>query len=146
MSRSKRSDPRVSVFNRQRKLPVDRKTLADFAAALAETVGGTPDFCIVLVSDAAIRKLNRRFRNEDHPTDVLSFSYGSLPGQGEETHLGDIVISVESADRQKQGDLTTELCRLSLHGLLHLLGYDHEADDGAMARKERRLRKELGLP
>ena len=98
---------------------------------------------MALVPDARVRALNRQFRRQDTPTDVLSFP-AEEPGQ-----LGDIVIAVGVARRQAREaghSLATELRVLALHGLLHLLGYDHEHDDGRMARLERRLRRKAGLP
>ncbi len=97
---------------------------------------------VALVSDARIRALNRTFRKKDQPTDVLSFP-ADEPGQ-----LGDVVIAIGVARRQAAAAghaLATELRVLALHGLLHLLGYDHEQDDGRMGRLERRLRREGGL-
>jgi probable rRNA maturation factor len=97
---------------------------------------------IALVPDVRVRALNRQFRRKDATTDVLSFP-ADEPGQ-----LGDIVIAVGVARRQaaEAGHaLATELRVLALHGLLHLLGYDHEHDDGQMARLERRLRRSGGL-
>jgi probable rRNA maturation factor len=97
---------------------------------------------IALVSDARIRALNRRFRGKDRTTDVLSFP-AKEPGV-----LGDVVIAAGVAARQAvqaRHSLQAELRVLALHGLLHLLGYDHEHDDGRMARLERRLRVKGGL-
>ena len=97
---------------------------------------------IAVVSDARIRALNRRFRGKDRATDVLSFPAGE-PGA-----LGDVVIAAGVAARQalRAGhSLQDEFRVLALHGLLHLLGYDHEHDDGRMARLERRLRVKGGL-
>jgi len=97
---------------------------------------------IAIVSDARVRALNRKFRKKDTATDVLSFP-AEEPG-----HLGDVVISAGVAARQARAaghSLATELRVLALHGLLHLLGYDHERDDGQMARLERRLRRMGGL-
>jgi probable rRNA maturation factor len=97
---------------------------------------------IALVSDARIRALNRRFRGKDRATDVLSFPAGE-PGV-----LGDVVIAAGVAARQavQAGhSLQAEVRVLALHGLLHLLGYDHQHDDGRMARLERRLRVKGGL-
>ncbi|HMC75832.1 MAG TPA: rRNA maturation RNase YbeY [Vicinamibacterales bacterium] len=108
---------------------------------------------IALVSDARIRAFNARFRRRDQATDVLSF-----PGDAPRTSplaprasLGDIVISSHTARRQAKDaghSYATELKVLALHGLLHLLGYDHHdpADRGRMARLERRLRVRGGLP
>jgi probable rRNA maturation factor len=97
---------------------------------------------VALVSDARVRVLNRRFRRKDGATDVLSFP-ADEPGI-----LGDIVIASGVARRQAAAAghaFATELRVLALHGLLHLLGYDHERDDGEMARLERRLRRKGGL-
>jgi probable rRNA maturation factor len=97
---------------------------------------------IAIVSDARVRALNRKFRKKDKATDVLSF-----PSE-ESGYLGDVVISSGVAARQARAaghPLGTELRVLALHGLLHLLGYDHERDDGQMARLERRLRRLGGL-
>ena len=97
---------------------------------------------VALVSDARVRKLNARYRAKDTPTDVLSFPAGE-PG-----FLGEVVIASGVARRQafQAGHpIQVELRILALHGLLHLLGYDHERDDGRMARMERRLRRKGGL-
>ncbi|MBK5296676.1 MAG: rRNA maturation RNase YbeY [Vicinamibacteria bacterium] len=102
-------------------------------------------------SDARVRALNRTYRGVDAATDVLSF-----PGPGPRDayggqappFLGDIVIARGVARRQAraQGHAeSTEWRVLALHGLLHLLGYDHEADNGAMRRLEERLRQRGGL-
>lgn len=101
------------------------------------------DLSIAIVSDRRMRALNRQFRGKDYVTDVLSFP------SGERGFMGDIVIAAGVLRRQAREaghSVTTELRVLSLHGLLHLLGYDHEADDGKMARVETTLRKRAGLP
>ena len=106
------------------------------------------DVTIALVSDGRMRSLNRVFRGKDYATDVLSFPAHDASAPGAADYLGDIVIATGVAERQagEAGHpLTTELRVLALHGLLHLLGYDHEADDGLMARTEARLRKKAGL-
>ena len=109
---------------------------------------------IAVVPDARVRALNRQYRNKNDNTDVLSFptesqvdrraSLATRPA----AFLGDIVIAAGVARRQASvggHSLQTELRILALHGLLHLLGYDHEQDSGQMARLERRLRREGGL-
>lgn len=106
---------------------------------------------IALVSDARVRGLNRRFRGVDAATDVLSFPAEARPGARAHRFLGDIVIARGVARRQARRmghSEATELKVLALHGLLHLLGYDHEhaEDRGAMAKLERRLRRQGGLP
>ncbi len=111
--------------------------LADIAPRAARG-----ELAIALVGDAKMRSLNRQFRDVDRPTDVLAFP------SGENGHLGDIVIATGVARRQAQAaghSLATELRCLALHGLLHLLGYDHERDDGQMARLEHRLRRRGGI-
>jgi probable rRNA maturation factor len=99
------------------------------------------ELCLVFAGDAALRRLNRRYRGKDRPTDVLSF-----PGPGGADGLGDVVISVPAAERnarQLGRSLAQELDVLALHGFLHVLGFDHETDDGTMDRLERRLRLRL---
>jgi probable rRNA maturation factor len=94
---------------------------------------------IALVTDAEMRKLNREFRGRDYATDVLSFPA---------SHLGDLAIAKGVARRQARQHGHTELVELkllALHGLLHLLGYDHERDAGEMHRVEQRLRRRGGL-
>ena len=131
------------------------------SAAPARAAG---DVSIALVDDRAIRRLNREFRGIDRVTDVLSFPSGPQPALRQQLgalrarsrsagrrqpHLGDIAIALGCARRQAREhghSLETELRVLALHGLLHLLGYDHEADEGQMQRVEERLRRRAGLP
>ena len=124
---------------------------------------------VALVSDATVRRLNRAYRGVDRATDVLSFSATPSPepripnpksGPNPESRipnpesrilgvfLGDIVIARGVARRQARAaghSELTELRVLALHGLLHLLGYDHEGDNGRMREVERRLRRKGGL-
>ncbi|MGE3345407.1 MAG: rRNA maturation RNase YbeY [Vicinamibacterales bacterium] len=98
---------------------------------------------IALITNPAMRRLNRDYRGKDYPTDVLSF-----PAE-ERGCLGDIAIAKGVAARQARAlghTVETELKVLALHGLLHLLGHDHETDAGEMARMEERLRRKAGLP
>ena len=100
------------------------------------------DLSIAIVSDRRMRALNRQFRGKDAVTDVLSFP------SDERGFMGDIVVASGMAARQAKEaghSVQTELKVLALHGLLHLLGYDHETDDGKMALAEARLRKKAGL-
>jgi len=122
------------------------RTLARFLAEAQAAVRLKGEVTVLLTTDAAIRKLNREFRHKDKATDVLSFP---AEGIGSEEIAGDLAISVPTALRQAvelSHSLSTELKVLILHGLLHLAGYDHEADEGKMARRERLLRQRLGLP
>lgn len=98
------------------------------------------DVDILIATNERLRDLNRRFRRKNKPTDVLSFPRSSG---------GDIAISAQIAlqNAQRYGhSLVTELKILVLHGMLHLAGYDHESDNGRMARAESRLRSQLKLP
>jgi probable rRNA maturation factor len=96
------------------------------------------EFCVVFVTDDTMRRYNREYRGFDKSTDVLSFS-------GDDDYLGDILISSETAYNQARNSKTlsfeTNIRRLLLHGLLHLVGYDHETDNGEMRILERRLRR-----
>ena len=103
---------------------------------------------LAIVSDARVRALNRTYRGKDQATDVLSFPSGEGPGVPDPGFLGDIVIARGVTRRQARvarHSERDELRVLALHGLLHLLGYDHERDEGSMARLERRLRIKGGL-
>lgn len=135
----------VEVVNRQRGRKIDTETWTAFAARAIDAIGKHgSSVTIAFVSDRNIRKLNQQFRNIDKATDVLSFP----AGDEEETNLGDIAISVETASAQaKDNGLTfdNEIAQLILHGLLHLSGYDHETDNGEMNRLELQLRKKLGI-
>jgi len=136
-----RSELKVVLLDRQRRRKLDRARLSRVIKGAARVLGVTGEVSLVLTGDRALRALNSRYRGKDTPTDVLSF-----PGEGGETGLGDIVISVDTAARNARGlgrTLPQELDVLALHGFLHVLGYDHETDDGTMDRLEARLRRRL---
>jgi probable rRNA maturation factor len=129
-----------------RRLPkgLARDDLKAFAARLEKCVAGGRPFTWLLTDDAELQRLNRQFLGRDYPTDVLSFP--SAEGEGS---IGEIAISLERAAeqaRERGHSLRNEVEILLLHGVLHLLGMDHETDRGRMARAERRHRRELGLP
>jgi probable rRNA maturation factor len=144
-----------------RRTPIER-----FARALGKEVAKGRRFDALITGDAELRRLNRDFRGQDHPTDVLSFpasgqqplphgrgSDGSPPTEprpaGSGAFLGDIAISLGRARaqaRQFGHGIEQEVQILMLHGVLHLCGHDHESDSGAMARAEKRWRAKLGLP
>jgi probable rRNA maturation factor len=118
------------------------RALEQFAARAQRAAGVRGDVDVLVTSSAQLRRLNRRFRNKNGPTDVLTFP--SANGAA-----GDIAISAEIAARNalRLGHSPAEEIEiLILHGLLHLAGYDHQTDAGAMARKEARLRRAFGLP
>jgi len=127
--------------NRQRQRRVRPARLRRVLRAAARDLGVTGELAVVLAGDRTLRSLNARYRGKDKPTDVLSF-----PGPGGQEGLGDVVISLETAARNARAlgrTLPQEVDVLALHGFLHVLGYDHETDDGTMDRLERRLRREL---
>ncbi len=118
-----------------------------------KAAGCSGSVSVLLTSDERIRELNREFRGKNVPTDVLSFpavAWEFEAGNGHKAKsAGDLAISLETAARQAESlghSLATEVKILILHGGLHLAGFDHETDDGEMARKEKRLRRQLGLP
>jgi probable rRNA maturation factor len=140
----------IEVFNRQRLYPINRAEVARLSrATLRRAHRSAATVTITFIRDAAMQRLNRAYRGIDAPTDVLSFAYHESehtdPGADPE-HLGDVIISVETAARYaKKLKLTfeDEIRTLVIHGTLHLAGYDHETDNGEMNRLERRLRREL---
>jgi probable rRNA maturation factor len=142
-----REPPPISDAASQSALSIPvRRRLARFLAKAQSAVQLRGQVTILLTTDTTMRDLNRRFRGQDKPTDVLSFPADTLVQDKEK---GDLAISVDAARRQAsdQGhSLTAELEILLLHGLLHLAGYDHESDEGRMDHRERLLRQRLGLP
>ena len=146
-------------MNRQRAARLARPPLESFLRLVKNELGlEEADLTVRLVSDAEISRMNETFRKKKGPTDVLSFPMvarrrpvrlrrGSRTVRAGE-YLGDIAISPATAKRyaKKNGrKLSSELQVLILHGVLHLLGYDHEIDRGKMDRIEQKLRKRLGL-
>jgi len=130
----------VLLLNRQRRR-VDTARLRRVLRSAARDLRIGGEIAVVLGGDRGIRRLNARYRRKDRPTDVLSF-----PGPGADAGLGDVVISVATAERNARAEgrtLAQELDVLAIHGLLHCLGYDHETDDGAMDRLEGRLRRRV---
>ena len=130
------------TFRRQ---PVDvrPRSVAAFARRLQHEVARGRPFDCLIAGDAMLRRLNREFRGQDHATDVLSF-----PTTGT-ARLGDLAISIQRARvqaRRYRHSTGQEIRVLMLHGVLHLMGMDHETDKGRMARAESRWRVRLGLP
>lgn len=126
--------------------PALRKSeLARFLTRAKRLTGLSGEVNLLLADDRRIRALNKTFRGKNKPTDVLSFP-ATENGEG---LIGDLAISVDTAARQaaEHGhSLDEELRILSLHGLLHLAGHDHEADGGEMRSLEAELRAKLKLP
>jgi probable rRNA maturation factor len=147
------------ILNRQRTARVVRRPLELFLRRIWGELGvEDAEITICLVSDAEIARMNEAFRRKKGPTDVLSFPATEKRkpvritrghrGSIQNKYLGDIVISPATAHRNAKAYGRTpgnEIRILMLHGVLHLLGYDHETDRGAMNRLEQKLRRRLGL-
>jgi probable rRNA maturation factor len=148
---------RIEVVNRQRKIKIIQNEWNDFVFRVVQSIAESKNksVAVAFVSDRKMRELNRTFRGKDATTDVLSFPYEAdefeFDGEfldSDKDYLGDIAISLEQAQRQafeNDLDLQTEIKQLILHGVLHLCGYDHEADDGEMNELELKLRKKLRI-
>lgn len=152
----------VEISNEQTVVEVS-STLAEYlekaAVTTLELVGGSPlaEAAIILVDDNYIRQLNRTYRRQDCSTDVLSFAMlesgegePEVLGLEEDTELGDVFISMETAQCQAQEyghSLEREVVYLAVHGMLHLLGYDHlaEAEQKLMREKEEEVMAKLDL-
>ena len=120
-----------------------RNRIEKFAQLAREQVARGKEFHCLITGDAQLKSLNLRFRAKDSTTDVLSFP------SGHKNPLGDIAISLGRARIQaceRGHSIETEVCILLLHGILHLMGMDHETDRGQMARAELRWQRKLGLP
>lgn len=144
------------ILNRQRGVRVSAVQLRRFLAKTQRALRLGRDAVVVcLVEDAEIARLNQKYRGKRGPTDVLSFAAANGAAvartrkkKNAGRFLGDIAISAGAARRNARHygrPLRRELCILILHGVLHLMGYDHETDKGEMERKEGKLRRQLGL-
>ncbi len=145
------------VLNQQRGYSLDLASLRRYLSQVQRALRlGRRNFSVCLMDDRGIQRLNAAFRGKPRTTDVLSFPWNpsdQVASNGPEDRefgdfLGDIVISVDSARRNaaREGHSTlNEIRWLILHGALHLLGYDHEKDNGEMVRLEWSLRERLGI-
>jgi probable rRNA maturation factor len=148
--KERQEDAEIEVINRQRLREIDRDRTAALSRAVLDRIG-RPEavLTVTFIRDRAMRRLNRDYRGIDGPTDVLSFAYHEYEetAVGDETrHIGDVVISVETAERYARELILSfdrEIEHLVIHGALHLAGYDHETDNGEMNKLERKLRREL---
>jgi len=137
---------RSVIILRKKLAGVSRTTLARFLGRAQRAAGLRGEVNVLVTSSREIRELNRRYRGKDRATDVLSFPTDGGAGKG---FAGDIAIAADVAARagQQFGHAPAEEIKvLLLHGVLHLAGYDHERDNGRMARKEERLRAQFRLP
>ena len=142
------------ILNRQRKVRVAVRTLDKFLARACKELRVSHDVLTVcLVTNNEIKKWNGAYRHKNKPTDVLSFpatasKNGRIARQFTRKYLGDVAIAPEVARANAKEFGRTfeqEMQILIVHGILHLMGYDHEADDGRMMRREMRVRRKLGI-
>ena len=131
----------------QKRVPgLTEAVLERFVARAKHAVGLHGSVTVLVTTNRELRRLNQNFRGKDKPTDVLSFPPHPLGARG---FAGDLAISAEIASqnaRRLGHSPSDEIKILTLHGMLHLSGYDHETDAGTMARREQQLRKQLRLP
>lgn len=122
----------------------EHKVNIEFLNTIAKSVS-QEEIEFILTDNEEIHEINLTTRGIDKPTDVLSFPYEDMPN----TPLGSIVISVdfiEEKSKEYNHSFEDELALLFIHGLLHLVGYDHEVDDGEHRKKEEELIKQFNLP
>ena len=139
----------LQVINRQRKIRLDTRFLKKVGQTTLATVGVEGAECgLLVVGDRTMARLNQRYRGMAHSTDVLSFPMREGPFASLSPNLlGDVVISARTADRQAAAagrSLRDELVVLLIHGILHLLGYDHQTP--SEAKRMKRLERQLGTP
>ncbi len=130
---------------------LNEDTLERFLLRARKALGLGGQVNVLVTSSAAVRSLNQRFRNENKVTDVLSFPATSSisKSRNRRSLAGEIAISADIALKNSfrlGHPAAQEIKILALHGILHLAGFDHERDNGEMARKEMKLRRALGLP
>ncbi len=143
----------TEVINNQRKIKLDWRIYQPFTEKAVETVTetGNKSVTVAFVSDRKMKRLNYEFRGKKATTDVLSFPFETGESEfsfEENDSLGDIVISVEQAEKQAAENnlsLEKEIKQLILHGILHLCGFDHETDDGEMNSLELQYRDKLKI-
>jgi len=140
---------RALLIRRQRTVPADWEEIRLFLNRVPSRLAPSP-YSVCVLSDRGIRRYNKQFRRRDEATDVLSFPAGRTVRRkhARSGYLGDILISAETArvNARRYGlRLEDEIKTLVLHALLHLLGHDHERDNGEMARREKQWAARLGL-
>lgn len=137
----------TEIINQQNIIKIETSEFKSFVDKVLPEIANGKSIAIAFVSDKKMSELNNQFRSKNSTTDVLSFPYEN-EFDADETFLGDIVISLEQAERQAtENNLTleNEIQQLILHGILHLLGYDHETDNGEMNALELQLREKFGV-
>jgi probable rRNA maturation factor len=140
----------ILIDNRQQRCPIDTKTVKKTAQAILNGLGcPEAELSIVLVDDPDIQALNSQYRGKDSPTNVLAFAMrdGDFGGVTP-TLLGDVVLSIDTLTREAEaaGQAPADrLTQLLIHGILHLVGFDHEASAAAADLMEEKSRELLAL-
>lgn len=137
----------IQVLNKQRKFKISRASVALFCESVLKTFSSEfRELTVVFVNSAHMRSINQKYLNHDYATDVLSFSYEGILVEGRR-FLGEVVIAPEVAAVNASkygGSPEREVRKLLVHGILHLLGYNHETDRGQMNRLQKQfLRRKL---
>jgi probable rRNA maturation factor len=136
---------RVQVLNRQRLFKISSGAVASLCVEVLDRLEQSRNLSVVFVGPRAMRSLNRNYRGRDYATDVLSFTYNEDEVEGK-PFLGEVILApAVAAERARRfgTNVESEMRRLLVHGILHLLGYDHEADRGEMIRLQARLMRVL---
>ncbi len=142
---------KIIIQNRQRKYPIDKRQIHDWVSKILQILDeNTGEVGVTFVNNRVIQELNRQYRGKDTPTDVLSFPMLENPKEHEKTFrieeetptrlLGDVIISLEKAHEEAPlfyKGFSEQVLFLIIHGLLHLLGYDHEQSRNEAARMRR---------
>ncbi len=147
----------INIKNRQRKIKIDLENITKIAQKILDLIN-YPDFDlgILITTNKSIKKYNKKYRQKDKPTDILSFPYHNelKAGQAikikneEDKNLGDLIISIEyvqKAAKELNQNFDSHLKMLLVHGILHLLGYDHikDKDYEVMQKEEQRILKKI---
>ena len=128
---------------------LNEPSLSRFVLRARRSAGLRGAVNVLVTTSSAMRSLNLQFRGKNKATDVLSFPAASIAAKGKKAFAGEIAISAEIAAQSAARlghSVALEIKILVLHGILHLAGFDHERDNGEMARKEAKCRRALRLP
>lgn len=134
----------VEVLNKSKKFKIDKEAIVNYTLNLMDELKIEGEITIIFLGKKKIREINREYRNKDKETDVISFFYESPLNRV----FGDILICLDVAYENAQKynvDFVSEIKKLLVHSILHILGYDHHIDDGKMRRKERKILKKLEM-
>ncbi|MCX7830886.1 MAG: rRNA maturation RNase YbeY [Acidobacteria bacterium] len=133
---------KIEIVSKIKKLKIKKSECINFILDVMETINIYGEISLIFCSKSKIREINKKYRQKDSATDVITFPYSNAGN-----FIGEIIICQEVAEEnsKKYGvPLEKEIKKLLVHSILHLLGYDHHNDKGKMARKEKIILKSLG--